>query len=114
MRHTFPRDFYIPKDAKPLDCPDTDAVVYVYENAKRVGSPYGAVAFHGKANKPDWHYTFKTEERRTAYIAEYLAGRKASPKKSACVTPSRIASTAACSDFHLPSSPRLSICKRRI
>lgn len=79
MRHIFPRDFYIPKNATPIDCGDTDAAVFIYDKlGENRGSPYGGIAFHGRANKPDWHFTFKTEERRAEKIAEYLAGRKAS------------------------------------
>jgi hypothetical protein len=79
MRHTFPRDFYVPKNATPFDCGDTDAAVFLYDvpglklNGQRA---LGAIAFHGKANKPDWNYTFKTEERRAACIAEFLARRR--------------------------------------
>lgn len=75
MRLNMPRKFYIPKTAKQIDAFGTDAAVYVYdENHNR--PIFGALAFHGKANKPDWHYTFKTEERRAQYIADYLKGRK--------------------------------------
>ena len=37
------------------------------------GDVHAAVAFHGKAQKPDWHYTFRSVERRDAKIAEHLA-----------------------------------------
>ena len=80
MRHTFSRDFYLPRSQTlvPFDCTGTDASIYVYDvNGQNAGSPYGAIAFHGKANKPDWHHTFKTEERRAQHIAQYLAGRRA-------------------------------------
>ena len=79
MRHTFPRDFYLPKSQTltPFDCGETDAVVYVYDKAgENRGYAYGAIAFHGRANKPDFHHTFKTAERRATYIGEYLEGRK--------------------------------------
>lgn len=85
MRHTLPREFYIPrlvsglksKGAELVDCSGTDAAVYTYEKTKADGATsYLALAFHGKAAKPDWHYSFRTEEQRTKKIAEYLEGRK--------------------------------------
>jgi hypothetical protein len=92
MRHTFPRDFYVPKNATPFDCGDTDAAVFLYDAAGRNhGRHFGAIAFHGRANKPDWHYTFKTEERRASYIAEYLAGRKSRAEYKATIKEQRSA-----------------------
>lgn len=79
MKHTFPRDFYLPKSQTLTshDCGDTDAVVFTYEKSgENRGNPFAAIGFHGKANKPDFHFTFKTAERRAQYLAEYLEGRK--------------------------------------
>jgi hypothetical protein len=80
MRHNFPRDFYLPKSQTlvPFDCGDTDATIYLYDvTGENRGRPFGAIGFHGKANKPDFHYTWKDESRRAFYIADYLKGRKA-------------------------------------
>jgi len=73
MRMVMPREFYIPKSgARLVDNGGTDASVYVYETA---GKPY-AIAFHGKASKPDWHYSFRSEASRDERIAQFIAGRK--------------------------------------
>ena len=69
-----PREFYIPKSgARLVDNGGTDAAIYAYETA---GKPY-AIAFHGKASKPDWHYSFRSEASRDERIAQFIAGRKA-------------------------------------
>jgi hypothetical protein len=73
MRVTLTRDFYVPKNAVPVDCAGTDAAVFVYEAA---GKPY-SIAFHGKAQKPDFHYCHRSDEQRQKTISEYLEGRKA-------------------------------------
>jgi len=72
VKHLMPREFYMPKDGRPVDAQGTDAAVFIYEMA---GVPY-AIGFHGKASKPDWHHRFKDEERRAKHIADYIAGRK--------------------------------------
>lgn len=79
MRHTFPREFYIPKSETlvTVDCAGTDAAVYTYERAAAGGQVrYFAIAFHGKAAKPDFHFYYVNPEQRANKIAEYLAGRK--------------------------------------
>jgi hypothetical protein len=75
MSHTFPREFYIPKqgDVTEIRDAESDAVAYSYGLA---GALY-AMAFHGKAATPDFHYRFKTEEARIAEIAKHAAGRRA-------------------------------------
>jgi len=74
MRHSFPREFYLPKSQTltPVDCAGTDAAIWTYETA---GVPY-AIGFHGKAAKPDFHHRFRSTERRAEHIAGYLEGRK--------------------------------------
>jgi hypothetical protein len=69
---TMPREFYIPKGARAVDNGGTDASVYAYEQAGK----FLAIAFHGKAAKPDWHYSFRDEAARDKRIAEFIAGRK--------------------------------------
>jgi hypothetical protein len=77
MRHTFTRDFYIPQGARPVDCSGTDAAVYVYEAERQGKTVPLAIGFHGKAAKPDWHHSFRDDERRQRHIASFLEGRKA-------------------------------------
>jgi len=77
MRMTLTRDFYIPKDATANHFPQAGAIVYFYDiPGAKSGRAFGAVGFHGKANKPGFHYTFKTEERRAAYVVEYVQGQE--------------------------------------
>jgi len=74
-RMMMPRESYCPKDAnaKPVACEGTDASVFTYEKADK----FYAIAFHGKATKPDWHYSFRKEEVRAECIAKFIASRKA-------------------------------------
>ena len=73
-RMMMPRESYYPKDgsARPVDCGGTDASVFAYEKAGK----FYAIAFHGKATKPDWHYSFRSEEQRASLIAEFISIRK--------------------------------------
>lgn len=78
MRHTFPREFYIPSNETVTEIRDaeSDAVAYTYE---RDGVPY-ALAFHGKAAKPDWNYRFRSAESRAVKIAEHAESQRASAR----------------------------------
>lgn len=83
MRLNFTRDFYIPKTgASKITPKGIDAVIYAYERAGRLG----AMGFAGKAQKPTFHYTFKTEERRAQFVSQWIkeqqeaADRKAQRK----------------------------------
>lgn len=71
-----PREFYIPKDAVLVDAQGTDAAVYNYE---KNGNLF-AVGFHGKADKPDFHFYYKTEAQRAEAIQNFIDGRKAQAK----------------------------------
>lgn len=74
-RHTvMPRSFYYPKDAKPFPCEGTDAEIWIY-TSRRSGK-LGAVGFHGRAQKPDFHYTFNKPEALARYLKDYLDGRR--------------------------------------
>lgn len=77
MRHSHSRAIYVPKGALKVADKQSTAVVYLYQ---REGSARpGAVAFHGKAQKPDWHYTFKDtaqRERRCAGFFESVRARE--------------------------------------
>jgi hypothetical protein len=73
MRHVFPREFYIPKQATTLvDAEGTDAHILTYETA---GVPY-AIGFYGKAAKPAFHHRFRNEASRAQHIAGFISGRK--------------------------------------
>jgi hypothetical protein len=71
------RDFYIPRESSGrtniATVTEGDAVVYTYTTAN---GKVGAMAFHGKAAKPDWHFAFTNEEHRTKKVAEFFANRK--------------------------------------
>ena len=50
-----PREAYVPKGAVRITDRASDAVAFVYVTGK--GRP-AAVAFHGRAAKPDWHHVY--------------------------------------------------------
>ncbi len=93
MRHiVFPRESYVPvahRDTPPFVPEGTDLAVYQYE-LMSTGPPtcravapgpartvYGAVVFAGKAQKPLWNYTFRSNEQRQAEIARTVVARRA-------------------------------------
>lgn len=64
MRIQLDRSFFIPKDATIIkETPDT--IVYGYSI---MSGKVGGVAFKGRAQKPSWHYSFRTEQDRQSYI----------------------------------------------
>jgi hypothetical protein len=70
----FTRDFYIGKDYERIaHIPALGIEVYCGKNPKS-GKPT-AIAFHGKAQKPDWHFTFQSAEHCAKHIDNYLAGQ---------------------------------------
>ncbi len=74
----FTREFYRPKDAR-VEYPEglPGAEIHRYENgSNKPDVPYAAV-FGGKRTKPDWHYRFRTAERREEKIGEWIANQKA-------------------------------------
>lgn len=71
-RYTLTREFYIPKNAEVIR-QENDAIVYGYTNSK---GHVSAIAFHGKANKPDWHYYFSNIEQRDNRIESYFKMRE--------------------------------------
>jgi hypothetical protein len=77
MRMQLTRDFYLPKETQGRTNIETitadDAVIYTYVTSR---GQLGAMAFHGKAAKPDWHYSFANEASRARKIAEYIENRK--------------------------------------
>lgn len=76
----FPREFWIPKQVdKKIDRPDLAAVVF-YPTVIS-GGKHLAMGFHGKAAKPDFHYSFKTEQERDAYVDRYFDNLAANRKR---------------------------------
>jgi hypothetical protein len=63
MRHRHDRSHFIPKGAVKYADRQSSAVVYAYSNA--AGMPL-LLGFHGKAQKPDFHYRYRNEEQRQA------------------------------------------------
>jgi len=76
-RMNFPRSFYIPKNApglKQLDeGKDVGLEFWSYEDGK--GGIYG-LAFGGKANKPLWHYRFRSPDQFEKQVKETIDSRK--------------------------------------
>lgn len=72
-----PREFYLPPEAKEKEAytPEgTDLAVWTWEFN---GVPY-AMIFQGKAQKPLWHYRFKSEAARQKEIDNTIESRKKS------------------------------------
>ena len=66
------RNSYIPTDAVSIDCGETDAQVFTYANNGNLC----AVAFHGRAQKPDWKYRFANSVDRQDHIDRFVEKRR--------------------------------------
>lgn len=75
-RFRMPRTFYIPKGATKVADKLSDAVAYLY-TIQRTGKA-AAVMFQGKADKPAYHYTYRSVESRNQAVAEFFASRQKS------------------------------------
>lgn len=64
----FPRASFIPKQAVKVSSKASSAVAYLYSLAGK----FYAVGFYGKADKPAFHYSFRDDARRTAYVAKWM------------------------------------------
>jgi len=65
------RKFYIPENAKlTVNIEALGIEVYEYSS----GNMPAAMAFHGRAQKPDWHYRFSNEAHRAAKIKGFVEG----------------------------------------
>lgn len=68
-----PRSAYVPKGyvalPQPAICKKLNLEVYVGNNAN--GQPC-AIAFHGKAKKPDFHYRYTSNDLREEAIARWM------------------------------------------
>lgn len=62
---------YIPNDSIEHNHPQGLGVVYSYSFGP---GRIAAIAYGGKRNKADWHYTFKTPESLEAAVAKFFAG----------------------------------------
>lgn len=59
---------YTPPGARKVADKASSAVAYLYER----NGFFFAVAFHGKAEKSDWHFRFKTESARAGHVAAHF------------------------------------------
>ena len=80
MRFTATRESYIPKGAIRVTAKASDAVAFAYWTGK--GRP-AAVAFHGKAAKPDWHHVFPSEAARERAVGQHFEGRRLAAARKA-------------------------------
>jgi len=63
------RGRFTPEGATKIEQQESNHVVYVYTN---MHGQLCAIAYGGRRTKPDFQYSFPTEERRAAYIKKYL------------------------------------------
>lgn len=72
-RFKWTRDFFVPREHdEKIEDTDLGIEIYLY----KVGEKHAAVGFGGKRQKPDFHYTFRDEERRQQHIENYLKGQQ--------------------------------------
>jgi hypothetical protein len=81
MRNIMTREFFVPRESQGRtnieQISQHDGLVYTYETAK---GQLGAMAFHGKQAKPDWHFSFRNSEQRAKRIAEFFEARASRAK----------------------------------
>lgn len=65
---------YKPQGAVLVTDKASDGVVYVYDAPN---GRVGAIGYHGKATKPDFHHTFRDAAAREAFVRRYFEGRQA-------------------------------------
>lgn len=65
----FNKTRWIPKDSIPVEHPDGLGIAYVY----RCGRGYGVIAYGGKRNTSDSHYSYKTIEQAHEAIENWFA-----------------------------------------
>ena len=65
---------YVPSGATPIRDKATDAVAYVYEAN---GVPH-AIGYCGRRKKHDFHFRFRSVDRRSEHIADFFRSRAAS------------------------------------
>lgn len=64
MKHD--RSWYVPKGARCFRDRKSSAVVYAYESEGPQGIRYLLIGFHGRAQKPDFHFRYPSAEKREA------------------------------------------------
>ena len=69
MRMKHAREWYIPEGAKMIDTNGANLEIHVYESRR---GQVAAVAFYGKAQKPTWNFTFRSEESCARKILESI------------------------------------------
>lgn len=80
-RFTMPRPAYLPPEARdkaPFVPEGTDLAIWTWESEGLRGTVYYGIAFAGKANKPLWHYQFRSEASRQKQIDDTIESRKSS------------------------------------
>lgn len=70
----FTREFYIPAGSTKITDKESDAVAYLYQ---RKNGNIGALGFHGRAQKPDFHYSYTSDEKRSARVKTFFESRRA-------------------------------------
>lgn len=68
-----PREAYIRKNSAKIADKRSSAVVYIYTSSRGTNDEPCAIAFHGKADRPDWQFRFRSVEARAQKIAEHFA-----------------------------------------
>ena len=77
MRTEHKREYHIPRGSSEIKDTESDAVVYLSE--RQPGRPI-AMGFSGKAQKPAFHISFRSEANRARHIDEFFRARRASLK----------------------------------
>lgn len=78
-RFKWTRESFIPKGAEEIKDTESNAVGYLYlSNGK-----WCALAFGGKRQKPDLHYSFLGEEQARARIQQHFEGQRAKAEAKA-------------------------------
>lgn len=76
------REFYIPKNATEVRDEAAKSVVYLVDSERptSAGLPpaviCSAVGFAGNAQKPTFHFRFRTPEQRTQYIEQFFQAQR--------------------------------------
>lgn len=77
MFRRFTPSRFLPEDAQAIE--HAGGVVYTYS----ANSTLYALAYRGKRSKADWHYSFRTEERRNEEIQSFFKSLDASTRYKA-------------------------------
>jgi hypothetical protein len=72
-RLSWNREFYIPKGALKVAHKAVAAEVYLTDLISAKSGKFIAMGFFGKAQKPTFHYSFPTAEKRAAYVIKWFA-----------------------------------------